>query len=118
MNLLEMAMEPCVMMDKVTATDDSYGGTTPSWVPGAEFLAAITYNSSIEAKTAQKQGVSDVYTISTRKNVTLEYHDVFKRLSDGKIFRVTTNGAENKTPDSATLNMRVVSAEAWSLPNG
>ncbi len=114
MSLLSLAMEQCALMDKVRVADE-YGGFITQWQEGAKFEAAISYNSSIEAKTAEKQGVTDVFTISTRKNVTLEFHDVVKRLSDGKIFRVTTNGGENKTPDSAALNMRVVSAEAWKL---
>ena len=114
MSLLSLAMEQCAIMDKVRISD-GYGGFVTQWQQGATFEAAITFNSSIEAKTAEKQGVNDLFTISTRKNVTLDYHDVFKRLSDGKIFRVTTNGAENKTPESAALNMRVVSAEAWKL---
>lgn len=113
-NLFESALEKCALMDKVRV-EDGYGGFVTQWQEGAKFSAAFSFNSSIEAKTAQKQGVNDVYTISTKKNVILGYHDVIKRLSDGMIFRVTTNGADNKTPDSAALNMRVVSAEAWKL---
>ena len=45
----------------------------------------------------------------------LYYHDVIKRLSDGKIFRITSDGDDKATPKSASLNMRSVSAEEWSL---
>jgi hypothetical protein len=38
------------------------------------------------------------------------------RNSDGKIFRITSDGDDNHTPKSATLDMRQVSAEEWSLP--
>ena len=68
------------------------------------------------ARIAEKQGVTSVYTITTDKSVVLEYHDVLRRLYDGKIFRITSDGDDKYTPDSATLNMRQVTAEEWSLP--
>ena len=42
---------------------------------------------------------------------------MFKRLSDGKIFRVTSDGDDKYTPSSANLNMRQVSCEEWELTN-
>ena len=50
--------------------------------------------------------------------MTLEYHDVFRRIRDGKIFRVTSDGDDKHTPASANLNMRQVTAEEWSIANG
>jgi head-tail adaptor len=117
MSLLDEAMEKCIYLDKTTAPD-GYGGTTISWQEGAEFYAAIVFDTSMEARVADKQGVTSLYTITTRKNLTLEYHDVFRRLRDGKIFRVTSDGDDKHTPASANLDMRQVTAEEWSLPNG
>lgn len=117
MSLLLEALERCVMLHKVSQ-DDGYGGEVASWVTGASFYASATLDTSIEARTAEAQGVTSLYTITTRKSKTLEYHDVFRRESDGKIFRVTSDGDDKKTPASATLDMRVVTAEEWELPNG
>ena len=114
MSLLSEAMENCIMLDKRT-TADGYGGYITSWVEGAEFQAAIVLDNSIEARLAEQQGVTALYTITTKKAVNLQYHDVFKRLSDGKIFRITSDGDDKKTPNSANLNMRQVSAEEWVL---
>lgn len=114
MSLLSDSMENCKIMDRRT-TPDGYGGYTTSWVEGAGFQAAIVINDSIEAKIAEKQGVTAVYTISTKKSINLQYHDVFKRESDNKIFRVTSDGDDKRTPDKANLNMRQVSAEEWTL---
>ena len=114
MSLLAEAMEPCVMLDKTTA-DDGYGGWVPRWVQGAGFSAAIVLDDSVQAQQAMAAGVTGVYTITTRKNINLQYHDVFKRLSDNKVFRVTTDGDDKKTPESAGLNMRQVRAEEWSI---
>jgi len=119
MSLLSEAMETYVLLNKQTASaSDGYGGYITTWVDGAEFQAAITFDTSIEARVADKQGVSSLYTVTTSRALTLEYHDVFRRLSDGKVFRVTSDGDDKYTPKSATLDMRQVTAEEWSLPNG
>ena len=117
MSLLSEAMEPFVMLDRSTVAD-GYGGYISVWTEGASFDAAATFDSSIEARVAGVQGVTSLYTITTTKAINLQYHDVLKRLSDNKIFRVTSDGDDKKTPMSATLDMRQVTAEEWSLPNG
>lgn len=115
MSLLTDAFESCTMLHK-TSQNDGYGSETTSWVDGATFQAAITFDSSMQARVAQSQGVKSLYTVTTKKNKVLEYHEVFRRESDGKIFRVTSDGDDKATPDSATLNMRQVTAEEWEIP--
>ena len=117
MSLLSEQMEKCIMLDKVTEAD-GYGGYISTYVEGAEFEAVAVLDTSMQARIAEKQGVTNLYTVTTSKSINLQYHDVFKRKRDNKIFRVTSDGDDKKTPGSATLNMRQVSAEEWSLPNG
>ena len=117
MSLLSESLENCIMMDKRTSLDE-YGGFVTEYVPGAEFQCVIVRDTSINAKVAEKQGVKDVYTITTPKVLKLNFGDVFKRLSDNKAFKVTTNSDDRKTPESATLNMRQVSAEEYIIPTG
>lgn len=117
MSLLLDAMEKCIFMDKTTRPD-GYGSVIPVWSEGAEFDAAIVFNTSIEARRAAKEGVTSLYTVTTTKNLTLSYNDIFKRKSDDKIFRVTSDGDDKYTPNSAILNMRQVTAEELpSLPS-
>lgn len=117
MSLLSDAMENCIILNKQT-TPDGYGGYQVTWIDGAEFNAAIVFNTSMEARSAEKAGVTSLYTVTTSRAITLEYHDVFRRVSDGKIFRVTSDGDDSYTPISATLDMKQVTAEEWKLPNG
>ena len=117
MSLLSDAMTKCVMLDKVTSAD-GYGGYVITWKEGAEFTAAIVLDSSMQARIAEKQGVTALYTVTTTKALNLQYHDVFRRVEDGKIFRVTSDGDDKKTPASAGLNMRQVTAEEWELTDG
>lgn len=115
MSLLSEAMEPCVIVDKRTLPD-GMGGTVTAWVDGAQIDAAIVLDNSLQARIAEKDGVTAVYTITTEKNVNLQFHDVLRRASDSKVFRVTSDGDDKHTPASARLNMRQVSAEEFVLP--
>lgn len=117
MSLLSEAMEKCVMLDRKTVAD-GYGGFSTIWEDGASFKAAIVLDSSMQARVAAVQGVTGLHTVTTGKNINLQYHDVFRRVSDGKIFRVTSDGDDKKTPASASLNMRQVNAEEWRLTDG
>lgn len=115
MSLIDAFTDNCTMMDKVSVPDGD-GGFNKSWAEGAPFSAAITLDTSLQARVAEQQGVTALYTVTTKKNINLQYHDVFKRLSDGKIFRVTSDGDDKATPEGVGLNLRQVSAEEWSLP--
>lgn len=116
MSLLTEAMEDCRYIDKTTRPD-GYGGVIAVWIPGAPLSAAIVLDNSIEARRAEAEGVTALYTITTEKNITLLFGDVIQRLSDGKYFRIKSDGTDKKTPGSAGLNMKQVSAEELdSLP--
>ncbi len=118
MSLLNDAMEPCVMLNK-QSIPDGYGGRIDVWVESDfQFDAAIVFDTSIEARRAEADGVKSLYTVTTSRGITLEYHEVFKRLRDDKIFRVTSDGDDKFTPKSTTLDMKQVTAEEWSVPSG
>lgn len=102
------------MVDKTT-TPDGMGGFIPKWVDGAEFQAAIVKNTSMEARLAEKQGVTELYTVTVNKGIPLDYHDVFRRIRDGAIFRVTSNIADSETPSVASFQIGQVTAEKWVL---
>lgn len=114
MSLLSYAMENCIFLNK-TKKPDGYGGYRDAYTDGAEFDAAIVFDTSIEARVGEKQGVTSLYTVTTSRGMTLEYHDVFRRVRDGKIFRVTSDGDDKFTPASTTLDIRQVTAEEWRL---
>ena len=118
MSLLDEAMQECVLMNRTTARD-SYGGRIDSWAESAfTFSAAFAYNTSVQARVAEQSGIKNMYTVTTLKLVKLNFNEIFKRLSDGKFFKVTSDGADNKTPDSATLDMRQYTAEEYVMADG
>lgn len=113
MSLLSQAMEDVVMLEKKRVPDGE-GGFTTKWADGVQFKAAISFDSSMEARTAEKAGVTSLYTVTVPLNCKLEYHDVFRRLRDEKVFRVTSDGDDKITPPSASFKFAQVTAEEWT----
>ena len=113
MSLLAQAMEDVVLMEKKREPDGEGGFLPAVWVDGVKFKAAITFDSSMQARTAEKDGVTSLYTVTVPKNAKLEYHDVIRRLEDGKVFRITSDGDDKMTPESASFQVIQVTAEEW-----
>ena len=114
MSLLEEAYEDFTIINKAIV-DDGYGGTTTAWTDGAKIKGAIIFDGSTQMKIAQAMGVTGTYTLTVKKNIELDYHTILRRERDKKIFRLTSNSDDKKTPESAALNMRQYSAEEWKL---
>lgn len=117
MSMIEESMESVCFMEK-TRTPDGEGGFITAWTDGAEFKASITFDTSMPARVGEKQGVTSLYTVTTNKNAKLEFHDVIKRLRDGKIFRITSDGDDKQTPARAVFGQYLqVTAEEWVIPS-
>jgi len=112
--LLYDAMTSCTMIDRRTVPD-GLGSFTWQWVDGASFKAAIVKDNTLAARVAEKQGVTELYTVSVQKGVVLQFHDVFRRDEDGLVFRVTSNTTDSETPPVASFQIGQVSAERWEL---
>lgn len=112
--LLDAMKDACVMMDKTTV-GDGMGGFTMQWVEGATFDAVIRKDSAPEQVVAQQQGVNEMFTVIVERTVPLEYYDVFKRLSDGAIFRLTSNTKDATAPAMSTARIAKATAERWAL---
>lgn len=115
MSLIDAFMEDFIILDKMSVSDGE-GGFDTVWSEGANIRCALTLDTSMQAKRAEREGVTSVYTLTTEKNVILPFMTVVKRVSDGAIFRVTTDGGDKVTPSISSLNMAQVSAEKWELP--
>lgn len=114
MTLFERMMTDCVQLEPVTEVDGE-GGQSTTWNQGAAFRAAIVFNNSMEARRADKDGVKSLYTVTVPADVSFNYHDVFKRGSDGKVFRATSDGDDIVAPPMASFQFRQFSAEEWRL---
>lgn len=117
MSLMDAYSSECVLLTKTPVPDGMGGFTMSGWQESVHFDAAFEYESSPEVLVAEQQGVSRVYRIYVAKNVSLDFHDVFRRQEDGQIFRVTTPGTDRHTPPSSGLNKRLIEVEKWKLPH-
>ena len=115
MSLLTQMMEDCRILNHVR-TDDDFGGYSDTWDEGAKFKAAIAKNNSPEVLIAEQQGVSEQFTVVVEQDFVLDYHDVFKRLSDNAIFRVTSRTQDSTAHPASTVKIAKVTAERWVLP--
>ena len=72
-------------------------------------------DTSAEARVAEAAGVANSYTVTCSEE--LSFGDVFKRVSDGQVFRVTSNGDDGAAPECATFAFYQSTAEEWRLPD-
>lgn len=116
MTLIDEIMEECVMMDR-SSVPDGLGGFEYVWQEGASFMASIVKDNTLNARIAEKSGVTEVYTITVNKGIPLIFNGVFKRLKDNTTFRITSNITDSETPPRSTFQIGQVSAERWDIPS-
>lgn len=114
MSLIDAMMDECIIMNKIK-TSDGEGGSITTWIEGAEILVAITTDMSMSARVAEREGVTSTYTLTTKRENALDFHDVIKRKKDGKIFRVTSDANDKMSPAVSSLDMAQATAERWTL---
>lgn len=114
MSLLNRAMREAVRLVPESRSDGE-GGSVTVWAEKETFSAAIVRVRASEAESGDKKTPAERYTVTVPKVVRLMYHDVFRRKTDGKVFRVTSDGDEAETPESSPLSVRQVSAEEWQV---
>lgn len=116
LSLVDSMMEDCVLLDRRTASN-GMGGYTQQYVDGAAFQAAIVKDSTPIVTVADKPETAEKYTVTTRAAVELQFHDIFRRTSDGKTFRVTNEIQDSAPPPpaSAVMRFRQVTAERWEV---
>ena len=120
MSLLNDFARTCVLMER-TRKPDGEGGYITTWQEGAEFLDYRALDTSMEARRAEQEGVTSVYSVLTRQDVPIEYGDFFKDKETGVTYRVTSNPEVKEAPKSAGPTIRQLkyfTAERRALPDG
>ena len=115
MSILDDAYEAFTMIDELTVPDGR-GGFDTIYTEGAPFKAAVSKDSTLEARIAEKDGFTSVYTILTPRATSLPFNKIVRRDRDGLYFRITSDGTDGETPPSAGLDIREVTAERWEKP--
>lgn len=116
MSLMDAYKDECVLLTK-TRIPDGQGGYSMGYTDGITFSPAWEYESAPEMLVAEKEGVSRVYRLYVDKALDLEEHEVFRRIKDGQVFRVTNPGTDRHTPETSTLGKRLIEVEKYTLPH-
>lgn len=114
MSLLQEALKECVYIN-TAIVPDGRGSSITTYTEGSPFFAAFELQNSLNEAVAMAQGVKGIYRVTVSRDVRLEFHQIFKRLEDNKLFRVESKDDSN-TPKSTALDMRVVRADEWEMP--
>lgn len=115
MSLLDDFARTCVVMEK-NRQPDGAGGYIVEWTEGAEFTNYQALDTSMEARRAEKEGVTSLYSALVRADFPIEYNDYFKDKSTGLTYRVTSNPEEKVAPKSASFELKYFTAERKELP--
>lgn len=115
MMLLNDFAGTCVLMEK-SRTPDGAGGYFVEWVEGIEFIIYKSLDTTMEARVAEKQGVTSVYSALVDQSVPIEYGDYFKDRETGAVYRVTSRPEERKAPKSASFTLKYFTMERTELP--
>ena len=115
MSLLDDSARICAVMEK-KRTPDGAGGDLVEWTEGAEFTNHQALDASMEARRAEKDGVTSLYSALVRSDFPIKYNDYFKDKSTGLTYRVTSNPDEKVAPKSASFELKYFTAERKELP--
>lgn len=107
MSLLDDFSRDCVLIEKKRVPDDE-GGYYVEWVDGAAFKNYQALDTSMEARRAEKEGVTSLYSALVDKSVPIEYNDYFRDKTTGLTYRVTSNPEERQAPKSAGSMIRAL----------
>lgn len=115
MSLLDDFGKACVLMEKSRQPDGESGYIT-TWSEGLEFTNYQALDTSMQARIAEKQGVTSVYSALVRSDLPIEYNDYFKDKTIGLTYRVTSNPEDKVAPKSASFALKYFTAERKELP--
>lgn len=119
MSLLNDFARTCVLMER-SRKPDGEGGYITTWQEGAEFMDYRALDTSMEARRAEQEGVTSVYSVLVRRDVPIEYGDFFRDKETGITYRVTSNPDEKQAPASAgptIKKLKYFTAERRALPD-
>lgn len=114
LNLIEGMFECCVILRR-TPEGDALGGYGGGWTEGGEFDAAILKDGDAAGIEGQRATLRERLTVVTPEGVALGFHDVFRRRSDGAVFRVIGDNRDVAPPGPSTVQIARVQCERWDL---
>ena len=110
MSLLSDFARDCVLLEK-KRTPSPEGGWVTTWEDGAHFSNYQALDTSMQARIAEKDGVSSLYSALVDASFPIEFNDYFRDTQTGTTYRVTSNPDEKTAPKSASFSLKYFTAE-------
>lgn len=114
MSLLDDFAHDCVLLEK-TREEDGAGGYIVTWADGLSFKNFQAQDTSMQARRAEKEGVTSTYSALVDKDFPITFYDVFRDQETGLTYRVTSEPMEKVAPASSTFRLKYFTAERWDL---
>lgn len=114
-NLLYDGMEPCVKMEQVPITDAMGGYDSTGWADTLAFIAFVRKETAPVITVAEKEGAKETFTVVVPSSIELKDHDVFRRVSDGAVFRLTSNTKDDRALGASSVLIAKANCERWVL---
>lgn len=118
MSLLDSFAHSCVILEK-RRVNDGEGGYAMQWMESVEFSLYQARDTSMEARRAEAEGVTSVYSAMVDKEVPIEYNDYYRDKETGLTYRVTSIPEEKQAPETASpaiAPLKFFTAERKDLP--
>lgn len=113
-SLLSNMRDNFVLLNRV-AFPDGYGGFKWKWEDGPAFFGVLIDDQSTNARIGGVQTSTTFGTLKTPRHVNMEFHDAFRRESDGAVYRVSMKD-RNQTPPTTDLDVKQYPVEQWTIP--
>lgn len=115
MNLMYEAMEPCVKMEQAPIEDAGGGYSSVGWRDVLSFDGFVRKETAPEINVAEQEVVKETFTLVVKIGTDLKYHDVFRRVRDGAIFRMISNTDDGQTLSQSSVPIAAAGCERWVL---
>ena len=113
--ILQNYIEVLILIDETTVSD-GLGGFATEWVDGAEISTPVIQPKDAKAIIANAIVGQQSITIITSTAIELKRDKYFRRVSNGKTYKIDHDNTERLTPDDSELQWRVTTATEAALP--
>lgn len=113
--LLDDYAHDCTILVPERVMSDE-GGWKTEYVDGEAFVNHQALDTSTEARRAEQEGVTSLYSGLIDQGVGLNYGDYFRDGVTGLTYRVTSIPDEKQSPASASFSLKYFTAERKEAP--
>ncbi len=98
---------------EITNASDGLGGFTETINVIENIKGVICRSSNKDIRIAEQLNNRSIYVLYTYKGSSVDYKKLVRRVSDNRIFKITSLAGDKKTPSLAGLNIEKFECEIY-----